>query len=120
MFSTTSPVVSGAGRGDVSIQPAYFTSSLFVNPLREDIADLVQEFDQQLKFRPEARPFAVFKSLWVEHGWSWLHLKVLEPRAREMFLDVVLRLFLGVLLPCYIAAIAYLFTQSRRAHQSQS
>ena len=97
MFTTTSPIPSGAGRGDLSIQPSYFTSSLFVNPLREDLCNLAQEFDKQLKAQPEAKPFHIFKHIWIEQGWSWLHLKILEPRARAMFLSVTLRLFLGML-----------------------
>lgn len=42
---STSPPPSVA-RGDITLQPSYFTSSLFVNPLREDIALLVQVFAQ--------------------------------------------------------------------------
>jgi hypothetical protein len=34
-------------RGDLTLQPSYFTSSLFVNPLREDIARLIQAYVEQ-------------------------------------------------------------------------
>lgn len=36
-----------AVRGDITLQPSYFTSSLYVEPLREDIANLVNLFAQQ-------------------------------------------------------------------------
>lgn len=40
---STDPTPSVA-RGDLNLQPSYFTSSLFVNPLREDVARLVQSY----------------------------------------------------------------------------
>lgn len=160
---STEPAPS-ATRGDVTLQPAYFTSSLFVNPLREDIARLVQEYAQTyLQYSennaaadqgveatisspsrqeggpgPETtdsqtentenhdiastaytsvpsmegsalpnksavgpvhpKPFALFKQLWSSQGWCWFHLKALDGRARESFINVVLRLFLGKLI----------------------
>ncbi|KAI0094798.1 hypothetical protein BDY19DRAFT_988600 [Irpex rosettiformis] len=142
-------------RGDVTLQPAYFTSSLFVHPLREDIANLIQDYAQSyfVHIENEAgssfehpgvtdsdtgvgidggawarnsanttvagdtdtaipgirsnnapcqiaagvihlNPFTLFKQLWSSLGWCWLHLKVLDGRARESFINVVLRLFL--------------------------
>ena len=151
-------------RGDVTLQPAYFTSSLFVNPLREDIAKLIQEYAQRYLqcLGPDAaetgqgveatigiplqqddgpgpettdsqtidaenhdadiipntsvtdsqsnalldksarrpvhpKPFALFKQLWRSQGWCWFHLKALDGRARESFINVVLRLFFGKL-----------------------
>lgn len=157
-------------RGDVTLQPSYFTSSLFVEPLREDIARLIQAYVQQYlgiltngapqgtasageitydaaqyeagqgsvdpstnshtettagvtensNSTPELtpstgeveplssdipsqqsttsshiQPFTLFKQLWSSQGWSWFHLKVLDGRARESFVSVVLRLFAG-------------------------
>lgn len=155
-------------RGDVTLQPSYFTSSLFVEPLREDIARLIQAYAQQYlgiltngatqgavsageincgaaqhqagqggpttSSHPEdatgvvennkptpalapspgdaeplssgiphqqptasshIQPFTLFKQLWSSQGWSWFHLKVLDGRARESFVSVVLRLFAG-------------------------
>lgn len=116
----TSPVPSVA-RGDITLQPSYFTSSLFVTPLREDIAQLVQIFAQAY-FQPSLQngvqgeedtvmlpdeasastylnasqqPFAYFKRLWTNYGWSWLHFKVFDGRARESFVRVVFRCFSG-------------------------
>ena len=92
-----------AQRGEATIQPAYFTSSIFVKALREDIQSLANIFSERyykgLDTVPESsdlRPFALFKELWIEMGWQWLHLKILEPRARESFLYTVLRLFAGM------------------------
>lgn len=96
---------SAAPRGDLAVQPAYFTSSLFVDALRADVRELERVFSKhyyaQLKTQsdsdaPPVKPFALFKLLWKSLGWQWLHLKVLEPRARESFVSVVLRLFLGM------------------------
>ncbi|KAG6911557.1 hypothetical protein DXG01_011859 [Tephrocybe rancida] len=40
------------------------------------------------------QPFALFKNLWAAQGWKWLHLMVFDDRPREMFLNVIHRLFL--------------------------
>ena len=40
---STDPAPSVA-RGDITLQPSYFTSSLFVNPLRQDIVRLIQTY----------------------------------------------------------------------------
>jgi hypothetical protein len=49
-----------------------------------------------------------------------LHLKVLEPRAREMFLNTVLRLFLGEFRLIHQSCVAddMIYVQNRRVHQS--
>lgn len=102
---------SAAQRGAASIQPAYFTSSLFVNALRADVQQLASAYSQRYRLAflfdnvgnastagsstGTHTPFALFKELWTQYGWRWLHFKVLEPRARETFLSVVLRTFLG-------------------------
>jgi hypothetical protein len=84
-----------ASRGEVTLQPAYFTSSLFVHPLRDDILSLTHIFaDRYLQTLP-AQPFALFKSVWNDQGWPWLHFKVLDARARDTFLAVTMRLFMG-------------------------
>ncbi|KAF8338268.1 uncharacterized protein EI90DRAFT_2878748, partial [Cantharellus anzutake] len=58
----------------------YFTSSLFVDPLRRDISKLLQAFLDRVTTEAQK--------------WDYLHLKVLEPRARRVFLETVMRLFL--------------------------
>ena len=87
------PSPSGA-RGDLTLQPPFFTSSLFVNPFREDIdrlADLfIQEFTDDV-----THPFALFKRLWQEQGWTYMHLKVFDARTRHTYLTVACRLFVG-------------------------
>ncbi|KAL5533999.1 hypothetical protein ACEPAG_459 [Sanghuangporus baumii] len=97
---------SGASRGEVAIQPAYFTSSLFVDALRADVRELERIFSRTYHAQLDElvdsngantktlKPFILFKQLWLHLGWQWLHLKVLEPRARETFLNTVLRVFL--------------------------
>lgn len=93
MSTSPAPQVS---RGDLTLQPSYFTSSLFVYPLREDITNLIQTYSTRYFQSDRSQPFALFKSIWNEQGWTWLHLRVFDARAREKFLDVVFRLFIGV------------------------
>lgn len=42
--------------------------------------------------------FALFKSIWLQMGWHWLQFKVFDHRSRQVFLDVTMRLFLGMFL----------------------
>lgn len=87
------PTPSGA-RGDLTLQPPFFTSSLFVNPFREDIDRLTDLFIQQFT-DVITQPFALFKRLWQEQGWTYMHLKVFDPRTRHTYLTVACRLFVG-------------------------
>lgn len=83
-------------RGEITLQPAYFTSTLYVNPLRDDISTLIQTFAEQYAHSDKSQPFALFKRVWNELGWVWLHFKVFDGRARERFIGVTLRLFAGM------------------------
>jgi len=86
-----------AGRGDVVLQPAFFTSVLYVQPLREDVSTLTKQFRERYSERDlVVSPFSVFKQLWRSEGWKWLHFKVFDDRAREAFLLVTARIFLGL------------------------
>ncbi|KZO89656.1 hypothetical protein CALVIDRAFT_603504 [Calocera viscosa TUFC12733] len=81
-----------------ALQPYYYTSSLFVEPLRADIADLLGKFKDAVNAKPDGEsPFQQFKRIWIETGWKWVHLLVLEERARKTFIEVVERCFLEVL-----------------------
>ncbi|KAF9270051.1 hypothetical protein L218DRAFT_992716 [Marasmius fiardii PR-910] len=81
-------------RGEISLQPYYFTSSLFVTSFREDIRSLLHAFHENyFKFRPE-KPFQLFKKIWLEQGWDWMHFKVFDAPSREALLNVSIRLFL--------------------------
>ncbi|KAJ7706349.1 hypothetical protein B0H17DRAFT_1036850 [Mycena rosella] len=80
-------------RGNVVLQPTYFTSSVYIKALREDITTLVHNFHEQYK-EDSTKPFALFKSLWNAQGWKWMHFKVFDSRARDTFLSVTFRLFL--------------------------
>ncbi|KAJ7596872.1 hypothetical protein C8J56DRAFT_299611 [Mycena floridula] len=90
---------SGAKRGEAAIQPSYFTSWAYVTPLRQDIANLVADYEEQYIQSPTTKPFSLFKALWTSQGWPWLHLKIVDARSRDVFLAVTMRLFLESLLP---------------------
>ncbi|TFK94434.1 hypothetical protein K466DRAFT_642210 [Polyporus arcularius HHB13444] len=79
-------------RGDITLQPGYFTSSLYVEPLREDLKTLTKLFSEQ--YEAAERPFELFKRLWTEHGWCWLHLRVYDGRGRQTFLRITERVFI--------------------------
>ncbi|KAJ2927210.1 hypothetical protein H1R20_g9884, partial [Candolleomyces eurysporus] len=77
-----------------TLQPSYFTSSLYVESLRTDINDLVLLYEEQYKANNAEPPFSVFKSVWRSEGWHLLHLRVFDDRTRERFLTTTFRLFL--------------------------
>ena len=83
-----------ASRGDLILQPPFFTSSLFVNTCRTDIDRLTDLFVQEYS-QDATAPFALFKRLWQEQGWTYMHLKVFDTRTRHTFLTTVCRLFVG-------------------------
>ncbi|EJU00010.1 hypothetical protein DACRYDRAFT_68950, partial [Dacryopinax primogenitus] len=81
-----------------ALQPYYFTSSVFVEHLRADINDLLVKFKEAVEINLEAEsPFQLFKELWIETGWRWLHLLVIEERGRKSFIQVVERCLLEAL-----------------------
>ncbi|KAJ3967625.1 hypothetical protein EV361DRAFT_1028273 [Lentinula raphanica] len=84
---------TSASRGDVTLQPSFFTSSLYVLSFRDDIRTLLHAYHEQYS-RSSDKLFALFKSVWRAQGWEWLHFKVFDPRSRETFMDVSHRLFL--------------------------
>ena len=92
---SVAPSPSGV-RGEVKLQPSYFTSSLYVDPFREDVSRLVDAFQHRYLQSGPAQPFTLFKSIWNSQGWMWVHLRVFDARARDAFLNVSARLFLGV------------------------
>ncbi|KAF7970534.1 hypothetical protein HWV62_23791 [Athelia sp. TMB] len=83
-----------ASRGVVTVQPSYFSSSLYVDPLREDIANLISVYSDHFLRGQPAQPFALFKTLWQSIGWTWIHLKVFDSRSRDFFMKITSRLFL--------------------------
>ncbi|KAI0328486.1 hypothetical protein GY45DRAFT_1326196 [Cubamyces sp. BRFM 1775] len=82
-------------RGEITLQPSYFSSSLYVDSFREDISTLVASFAEQ--YNESVRPFELFKRLWTEQGWCWLHLRISDGRARQAFLNITERLFIELL-----------------------
>ena len=81
-------------RGDLILQPPFFTSALFVNLFRADIEQLTDLFVRAYA-DDTTEPFALFKRLWQEQGWAYIHLKVFDARARHGYLTIACRLFLG-------------------------
>ncbi|KAH9858080.1 hypothetical protein C2E23DRAFT_865052 [Lenzites betulinus] len=81
-----------SSRGEITLQPNYFTSSLYITPLRDDISTLLSAFSEQ--YNATLRPFELFKKLWKEQGWSWLHLRVHDGRTRQSFVKITERLFI--------------------------
>ena len=84
-----------AARGDLVLQPPFFTSSLFVDPFRADIEQLINTFVQEYVDHA-TKPFALFKRIWQEQGWTYMHLKIFDTRTRHTYLTVACRLFIGV------------------------
>lgn len=95
------PMLTHTNRGESSIQPSYYTSSLFNFPLREDILKLSQAYTEHYSPQSEQSPFLLFKKLWVSQGWNWLHFRILDVRARKTFFSVICRLFLGIFIDIY-------------------
>ncbi|KIM88530.1 hypothetical protein PILCRDRAFT_228881 [Piloderma croceum F 1598] len=92
MSLAPSPSVS---RGGITIQPSYFTSSLYIHPLRDDILHLIQVYSNHYVQTQPTQPFSLFKTVWNSIRWTWMHFKVFDSRARDMFLKVTMRLFLA-------------------------
>ena len=90
-----------ASRGGITVQPSYFTSSLYIHPLRDDIIHLIQVYTHHYVGTPSAQPFTLFKTIWNGLGWTWMHFKVFDSRSRDVFLKVTMRLFLGELRICF-------------------
>lgn len=86
-----------SSRGEIILQPAYFTSSAFVHAARADVSRLIQDYSQQYTRSAHSRnhPFTLFKEIWQTQGWTWIQFKVFDTRSRAAFLRVVMRLFSG-------------------------
>ncbi|KAF8576090.1 hypothetical protein K439DRAFT_1368114 [Ramaria rubella] len=94
MSLTVAPTVA---RGSAPLlQPFYYMSSLFVEPMREDVTSLLSAFASAYVGEPlePEKPFELFKSIWKSEGWDLVHLKALDSRARVVFLQTVMRLLI--------------------------
>lgn len=120
LFAMTAllPPAAQPRRGDQNLQPVgiiplrslssllkfstqhYFTSTLFVEPMRADISDLLKAYIERCKValnaKEDPKPFEWFKTIWRERKWNLLHLRCIQPRPRKAFLEVTTRLFLGI------------------------
>ncbi|KAL5633333.1 hypothetical protein ACGC1H_003735 [Rhizoctonia solani] len=96
------------------LQPEYFSSDLFVTPLRLDIENLLTEFARRLQNHSDhcglAEPAAsnatdpngifrnnslkIFLSCWASSDWKFMHLRCLDAIGRTAFLRTVHRTFL--------------------------
>lgn len=92
-------------RGEITLQPSYFSSSLYVDTLREDISTLIASFTKQ--YNESVRPFDLFKKLWADQGWCWLHLRIYDGRARQAFLNITERLFIGMENPLELGCVPH-------------
>lgn len=90
---------SSASRGDVVLQPIYFTSSIYVKAFRDDLSTLILRYHEAYSQGGSLKPFALFKTIWTMLGWHWLYFKVFDSRSRKTFLEVTVRLFLGEIMP---------------------
>jgi len=82
-------------RGELVLDPLFYTSAPFVGPLRKDIEQLLQTF--KVKYDavpPPRRVFSIFKDIWKSSGWKLIHLSVLEDLDRDAFTVSVFRLFI--------------------------
>ncbi|KAH7929337.1 hypothetical protein BV22DRAFT_1192087 [Leucogyrophana mollusca] len=86
-------------RGQVILQPSYFTSSAYIHPARDDINTLINVYTEHYAKSHPSRPFNLFKEIWQSQGWTWLHFKVFDARSRETFLKITMRLFSERLVP---------------------
>lgn len=100
---------SSIGRGEIALQPNYFTSSIYVQALRDDLSVLILKYHEVYSHDVSMKPFSLFKTAWMNMGWNWLHFKVFDNRSRQIFLDVTLRLFLG---EKYLSLLACLLTKT--------
>ncbi|KAF9479721.1 hypothetical protein BDN70DRAFT_906158 [Pholiota conissans] len=85
---------SSTSRGDLVLQPNYFTSSIYVKALRDDISTLILRYHEALNQPGVTQPFAVFKTVWTGMGWHWLQFRVFDSRSRHALLETTTRLCL--------------------------
>ncbi|GJJ14248.1 hypothetical protein Clacol_008512 [Clathrus columnatus] len=79
-----------------SLQGYYYTSSLFISSLQQDINALLTTYAHAYArdpFEPE-KPFELFKSTWKTLGWNYAHLRCVDAK-RPVFVGVVGRCFVG-------------------------
>ncbi|KAF8642031.1 hypothetical protein AX16_009752 [Volvariella volvacea WC 439] len=112
-------------RGELALQPNYFTSSLFVKPFKDDIVTLIHAYHELYSKGANVQPFPLFKEVYTAHGWVWLHFKVIERRGREAFLQTVTRLLLERMVrtePPFIRVVVlfalytFFYTQPKETH----
>src|ERR1700761_2754255 len=83
-------------RGELIVDPNFYTSTLFVDPLRQDIQNLLESFKEKyLSSTPPRRVFSLFQDVWNTQGWNYFHLSVIEDVDRDVFLTTTFRLFTG-------------------------
>ncbi|KAF8973557.1 hypothetical protein BDZ97DRAFT_376774 [Flammula alnicola] len=74
---------SSSSRGEVVLQPNYFTSSVYVKALRDDISTLVLRYHEAYHQPGVTKPFSLFKTVWLSMGWNWLQFRVFDDRSQR-------------------------------------
>lgn len=83
-------------RAVLILDPDYYTSSIFVEPMRNDIQKLLEDFvSSYSSSTPPRHVFIIFKDVWSGGGWEFLHLCAIDDVVRDTFLVTVFRLFIG-------------------------
>ena len=81
---------------EISSHAIYFTSDLFVDPLRKDVTTLLNAFSEGLEVDPPLEdPEALFQELWVQKDWNVIYLKCTSSESRAEFIKTVTRVFIG-------------------------
>ncbi|KAG8862977.1 hypothetical protein FRB96_000397 [Tulasnella sp. 330] len=85
----------GRGATALALLPIYYSSESFVEPLRADVSALLNTFASNFsKGASLPFPFTLFKTIWKENGWNFMHLKCTESKSRVAFLETVFRVFI--------------------------
>jgi len=75
----------------------YYTSEVFVTALRDDIKVLLAAFEAAWAAQKDAAgdvlPYHVFKDVWKQTGWIYIHLSITEPALRHDWARLVYRGF---------------------------
>lgn len=95
---TTLPLRAGHPPGYAVQRSLFFNSTTWHALIHEDVDALLAAFASAYSAAPGASAFATFKQLWVDLGWSRIHLLgVLDGPMRGPWADSVYRAFIGEL-----------------------
>ncbi|KAG5220124.1 ribonuclease [Salix suchowensis] len=78
------PPAPSSSRGNIVVQPAYFTSNLYVNAIRDDLMTLSHKYIQCYN-ADSSKPFQLFKDLWKGTDGRGCNSKHLTPGQGKRF-----------------------------------